>query len=39
MNFVMVVPRTKTDKNALWVIVDTLTKTARCVAMKINWSM
>ena len=34
MDFIMALPKTKTGKNAVWVIVDRLTKTARFVAMK-----
>lgn len=39
MDFVMALPLTKTAKNAIWVIVDRLTKTARFIAMKDTWNV
>ena len=39
MDFIMGLLRTKTENNAIWVIVDQITKTARFVAMKDTWSM
>ncbi|XP_057250001.1 transposon Ty3-I Gag-Pol polyprotein [Beta vulgaris subsp. vulgaris] len=39
MDFVMGLPLTKSAKNAIWVIVDRLTKSARFIAMKDTWSM
>ncbi|KAL2938982.1 Transposon Ty3-I Gag-Pol polyprotein [Bienertia sinuspersici] len=39
MDFVMGLPLTRSGKNAIWVIVDRLTKTARFIAMKDTWNM
>lgn len=35
----MGLPSTKSGKNAIWVVVDRLTKTARLIAMKDTWNM
>lgn len=39
MDFVMGLPRAAGGKNAVWVIVDRLTKVAHFIAMKNTWSM
>ena len=39
IDFIMALPKTKTENNAIWVIVDRLTKIVRFVAMKDTWSM
>ena len=39
MDFVTGLPRTSSGKNAIWVIVDRLTKSARFIAMKETWTM
>ena len=39
MDFVVGLPRTKAGNDALWVIVDRLTKTARFIPMNCRWEM
>jgi len=39
MDFVVSLPTTPTGSNAVWVIVDRLTKVARFIPMKTTWSM
>ena len=39
MDFVTRLPRTLGDNNAIWVIVDRLTKSAHFLPMKVNFSM
>ena len=39
MDFVTGLPTTSSGKNAIWVVVDKLTKSARFIAMKETWSM
>ena len=39
MDFVTGLPSTRGGKNAIWVVVDRLTKSARFIAMKDTWTM
>ncbi|KAA3469392.1 Transposon Ty3-I Gag-Pol polyprotein [Gossypium australe] len=39
MNFVVGLPLSPNNRNAIWVIVDRLTKSAHFLAIRINWSL
>ena len=39
MDFVVGLPRTASDKDAIWVIVDRLTKTAHFIPIRISFSL